>query len=119
MTSDPENLRLRIITLEGRVAELSAELVRTGTDAQAARILASGADHDVSEVRAELRAHLSALNALREGQLDLANRLTGMESELRGEMQGIETKMHGGFAKAADTQREILGILTRLEAREG
>jgi hypothetical protein len=37
-------------------------------DAVAARVLAAGADRDISEVRTELRAPTAALNALREIQ---------------------------------------------------
>ena len=56
--------------VEREVARLRGELVIARTDAGAARVLAAGADHDVAEVRAELRAHTQALNALRETQLE-------------------------------------------------
>ncbi|CAN5407108.1 hypothetical protein BH23ACT9_BH23ACT9_31400 [soil metagenome] len=46
------------------------QLASTSIDAQAARTLAGGADRDVSEVRAELRAHTQVLNALRETQVE-------------------------------------------------
>jgi len=48
----------------------------TSSDAAAARVLAGGADRDVSEVRAELRAHTQALNALRETQLEQAQKMS-------------------------------------------
>ncbi|RZQ64363.1 hypothetical protein [Amycolatopsis suaedae] len=60
--------------LAGRVARLErqvAELAERAADSAAARVLAAGADRDVAEVRAELRAHTGALNALRENQIDL------------------------------------------------
>jgi hypothetical protein len=47
------------------------EITFVRTDAAAARVLAAGADHDVSEVRAELRAHTRSISALREDQVAL------------------------------------------------
>lgn len=51
------------------------ELTVARTDAEAARVLASGSDHDVSEVRAELRAHLRAIGALREDHVALQQQM--------------------------------------------
>ena len=48
--------------LEREVARLREQVALTASDAAAARVLAAGADHDVAEVRAELRAHTQALN---------------------------------------------------------
>jgi len=59
-----------VARLERDVARLREEVALAGTDAGAARTLASGADRDVSEVRAELRAHMQVLNALRHTQLE-------------------------------------------------
>ena len=47
---------------EREVARLREQVALTASDAAAARVLAAGADHDVAEVRAELRAHTQALN---------------------------------------------------------
>lgn len=66
-----EELAQRVARLERQVAELSDR----SADAAAARVLAAGADHDVAEVRAELRAHTGTLNALREDQIDLREEL--------------------------------------------
>ncbi len=67
---DSDNLETRVATLEHEVARLREQAALTSSDAAAARMLAPGADHDVSEVRAELRAHTQGLNALRETQLE-------------------------------------------------
>jgi len=56
-------------TLEARVTALEAEMVVVRREVAAARALAAGADRDVAEYRAELRAHTRTLNALRETQL--------------------------------------------------
>jgi hypothetical protein len=66
-------------------------------------VLASGADHDVTEVRAELRAHTQALNALRETQLD-------HDSELRS----LRTEMREGFATLKLGQDQITALLERI-----
>jgi isocitrate lyase len=59
----------RVTALENEVGRMRDELTVARTDAEAARVLASGSDHDVSEVRAELRAHMRAIGALREEQV--------------------------------------------------
>jgi hypothetical protein len=56
--------------LEVRVAALESEMVVVRQEVAAARALAAGADRDVAEYRAELRAHTRTLNALRETQLE-------------------------------------------------
>ncbi len=55
-----DEVELRLGRLEHEVVELREQLALTRSDASAARVLAAGADHDVSEVRAELRATPSA-----------------------------------------------------------
>lgn len=62
-----EDLSERVARLERQVADLRER----SADAGAARVLAAGADRNVAEVRAELRAHTGTLNALREDQVDL------------------------------------------------
>jgi hypothetical protein len=59
--------------LEARVTALEEKMSQARHDAAAARILANGADRDVSELRQDLRGHTKVLNALRETQLDKAN----------------------------------------------
>jgi chromosome segregation ATPase len=56
--------------LAQRVAAIEAELAVVRQEAAAARALAAGADRDVAEYRAELRAHTRTLGALRETQLE-------------------------------------------------
>lgn len=74
---DPgDDLENRVAVLERAVARLREQAALTSSDAAAARVLAAGADHDVAEVRAELRAHTQALNALRETQLEQGQRMT-------------------------------------------
>jgi antitoxin (DNA-binding transcriptional repressor) of toxin-antitoxin stability system len=51
------NLENRTALLEREVARFGEQVALTASDAAAARVLAAGANHDVAEVRAELRAH--------------------------------------------------------------
>jgi chromosome segregation ATPase len=67
---DDNALESRLAVVERELARLREEVSTIRTDSQAARVLAAGADRDVTEVRAELRAHTQALNALRETQLE-------------------------------------------------
>lgn len=60
-------------------------------------MLASGADRDVSEVRAELREHTLSLRALRETQLEQGRAITG----LRQDMMELRQAMQDGFATMA------------------
>ena len=83
---EPPALEARVEILEREVARLRELRERLGLiagDAAAARVLAAGADRDVSEVRAELRAHTTVLNALREDQLALHTELGVLRTETR------------------------------------
>jgi chromosome segregation ATPase len=62
-------------------------------DASAARVLAAGADRDVTEVRAELRAHTQSLNALRETQVEQGNQLQDLRAEMRAGFATLNTGM--------------------------
>jgi len=68
--SSPDSVENRLTALERQVAHLREQNAFIASDASAARTLAAGADRDVSEVRAELRAHTQVLNSLRETQLE-------------------------------------------------
>ena len=61
----------RVTALEAEMGRMREELTTVRADAAAARVLAGGADHDVSEVRGELRAHTRAIGALHEDQVAL------------------------------------------------
>jgi chromosome segregation ATPase len=84
-----DDLEARVRVLEETVGRLRDEVVLSRTDAAAARELAAGADRDVSEVRAELRAHTQTLNALRENQLDLQSEVRAGFAEMRTGMGQI------------------------------
>lgn len=97
----------RFARLEHDVAELREQVALAKSDAAVARVLAAGADRDVSEVRAELRAHTQSLNALRQTQLEQGR----MIDELRQEM-------HNGFATMATGMAQITALLTETKRSE-
>lgn len=93
--------------LERDVANLRGELTLISSDASAARALAAGADRDVSEVRAELRAHTSALNALRQTQLAHGQAL----ERLRESFQQQTSETSEGFAMLRSGMAQIVSLL--------
>ena len=98
------------------IRELRAEIALVAADAQAARTLAAGADRDVSEVRAELRAHTRVLNALRETQAQQGRAIAELRGEftgLRGEFTELRLEMRTGFATLASGMGDITRLLQR------
>ena len=121
-----DDIETRLAIVERDVTQLREQLALTISDAGAARMLAAGADHDVSEVRAELRAHTQALNALRETQLEQGREMReGFaeqgrridEQSRRIDEQGRE--MREGFATLATGMAQITALLTNLGESEG
>jgi len=106
--TDPHDLDHRVTVLESEVARLRELAALTTSDAAAARVLAGGADRDVSEVRAELRAHTQALNALRETQLEQGQTLAA---------QG--QAMAEGFATLGTGMAQITVLLESLAGSAG
>ncbi len=137
MPDPADDFETRLTVLEREVARLREQTVLTSSeataargDAAAARVLAAGADHDVSEVRAELRAHIQVLNALRDTQLEQAREMRQGFAEMRAEMRedfaGTRAEMHEGFAemregfaKQAIGMAEITALLTKIAEPEG
>jgi HAD superfamily hydrolase (TIGR01509 family) len=109
-----DDLESRVTSLEHEVVRLREQVAITSSDAAAARVLASGADRDVSEVRAELRAHTQGLNALRETQLELRE----TQLEQGRELVGLRQEMREGFATLSTGMAEIAMLLTKITAAE-
>lgn len=114
MADSDNNLETRVGILEREVARLREQAALTSSDAAAARVLAVGADHDVSEVRSELRAHTRALNALRETQLEQGQAITSIQQELAEQGRAIvslDQKMSAGFATLNTGMAQIAALL--------
>ncbi|MHA4949291.1 hypothetical protein ACX27O_18415 [Micromonospora sp. SD19] len=101
--------------LAQRVATLEAEVGVLRQEAAAARALASGADRDVADYRAELRGHTRTLNALRETQLEQGQAITGLGEKVDQltVTVGHLRDQHGAHLT------EIVGLLNRLIDRDG
>lgn len=101
--------------LEARVEALESQVRGIREDAAAARVLAGGADRDVSAFSARLDVHKALLDALRETQIEHGQRIGEMDGRLTGRIDGLEQEMRSGFGMVAVGQAEILALLTRLD----
>ena len=97
--AEPNDLEARVAALEAQVAELAELVQHSRQDAAAARVLAGGADRDVSEFRGEIRdfraASTASFNAMRE---DLADQRTQMNTgfaEMRGKLDATAAGIGG------------------------
>ncbi|MGH3767061.1 MAG: permease [Pseudonocardiaceae bacterium] len=103
----PDDLEHRVAALETKVRELADRVRSSEQDAAAARVLAGGADRDVTEIRDEIRGFrqgtTSSFNAMREDLTDL-----------RQQMSTGFTEMRGKFDAAAAGQQQIVDLLTTL-----
>lgn len=132
MASDDEagDVERRLQRLEDQQEELRDGVQQARADAGAARVLAAGADRDVSEVRSELRAHTRSLTALRDTQREMAVEMQalgvglrelraevgGLRAEVGGlnsEVGGLERRMTDGFATVHTGMRHITVLLER------
>lgn len=126
MPDRDDNFEARLVVVEREVARLreranltNAEVSTARADAAAGRALAAGADHDVSEVRAELRAHRQSLNALRETQLEHSQRINALTQEMHEGFADIRAEMRKGFAIQATGMAQITALLTKIIGSEG
>jgi hypothetical protein len=105
--AEPDDLEARVAALETQVRELSERVRGSEQDAAAARVLAGGADRDVSEIRSEIRdfrqATTSSFNAMREDLTDL-----------RHQMNNGFTGMRGKLDATAAGQQQIVNLLNTL-----
>ncbi len=106
----PDDIETRVTILEREVVRLRDQVALTSSEAAAARVLAAGADHDVSEVRAELRAHTQALNALRETQLEQGRAIAGLDQRVAG----LERKVAGLDQRVTSLDQKIAGLDQRV-----
>jgi len=107
-----------VSALEEQVRELDERVRHSRQDAAAARVLAGGADRDVTEIRREGREFREqnnrVLNAVREDLTDLSSRVDSLSSRVDSGF----TEMRGKFGAAAAGQEQIAGMLSVLIARE-
>jgi hypothetical protein len=82
-----------VIKLEDRVTKLEREMVEVRRDVE-------------STIRAELRAHIKTLEALRETQLEMGAKMDREFAEVRGEIAGVHTEMRTEFVNVRSEMRE-------------
>lgn len=108
----PDELEARVAALETQVRELAVRVRTSEQDAVAARVLAGGADRDVTEIRGEIhdfrQATTSSFNTMREDLTDL-RQLTN---------NGF-TEMRGKFDATAAGQQQIVELLNTLIGQQG
>jgi hypothetical protein len=104
----------RVTALETQVQELTEQVRHNAQDAAAARVLAGGADRDVTETRAEIRdfrqASTSSFNAMREDFTDLRKEMNSRFAEVD---KGF-AEIRGRLDAAAAGQQQIVGLLNTL-----
>ncbi|MCV7046848.1 hypothetical protein H7J08_19575 [Mycobacterium frederiksbergense] len=109
MASD--ELEQRVSALEEQVRDLKGRVGSTERDAAAARVLAGGADRDVSEITTEIRefkqATVASFNATREDLLDLRGYVDGRFDQID---RGF-AEMRGRFDAAAAGQQQIVELI--------
>jgi len=110
--AQPNGLEDRVAALEIRVQELADGMRTSEQDAAAARVLAGGADHDVAQIRGEIRdfrqATTSSFNATREDLADLRTNVDNGFTEMRGKLDA-----------AAAGQQQIVDLLNTAIIQQG
>lgn len=105
--AQPDDLEPRVAALETQVQDLAERVRHSEQDAAAARVLAGGADRDVTEIRGEIRdfrqATTSGFNAMRDDLTDLRQRVDNGFTEMRGKLDA-----------AAAGQQQIVDLLNTL-----
>ena len=94
-----------MIKLEDRVTKLEREMVEVRRDL-------------VGTIRAELRAHIKTLEALRENQLDMGARMDrefaevrGEIADVRGEVADLRGEVREGFTKINIGMAQMTALL--------
>lgn len=108
--------------LEARVGALETQMRSVRQDAAAARVLAGGADRDVSAFGAKLDAQQQLLEALRETQIEHGRRLDGHDGRfdhLEQRFDSLESQMWQGFTNLERGQNVILDLLRRRNGHDG
>jgi chromosome segregation ATPase len=124
--AQPSDLETRVTALEGQVRELTDRVRHTEHDAAAARVLAGGADRDVTELRAEIRdfreQNTRVLNALREDLTDLRSRVDERFAQVDQRFAKVDdgfAEMRGKLDASAAGLQVITDMLATLVSQHG
>ena len=115
--------------LEARVSALENQMRGVRQDAVAVRVLAGGADRDVSAFGAKLDSQQRLLEAVRETQIEHGRRLAGHDGRfdhvegrfdhLEQRFDALESQMWQGFTNLERGQNVILDLLRRRNGHDG
>ncbi|GAA1259274.1 hypothetical protein GCM10009609_22800 [Pseudonocardia aurantiaca] len=124
--SRPDDLESRVTALETQVRELTDRVRHSQHDAAAARVLAGGADRDVTEIRAEIRdfrqATTSSFTAMRQDLADLRQQMDDRFRQVNDgfhQVDGGFTEVRGRLDAAAAGQQHIVDLLNTLIDQQG
>jgi hypothetical protein len=99
-----------------RLSKVEHEVARAREDAAAARVLAGGADRDVSAMQTELRAHTRSLEALRKTQLEQSREMRDgfarVDGEMRDGFERVDAETRRSYSMLAQGQQRITELLT-------
>ncbi len=116
--ADPDDLDARLRNVEREVEGLKTENKELRRDVSAARVLAAGADQDVSNMHAAFRAQTMVLNAMRETQLEHGKRIGGLDQRMGGldqRMDGLDQRMGGLDQRMDGLDQRMDGLDQRMD----
>ncbi len=119
--ADPDDLDARLRNVEREVEGLKTENKELRRDVSAARVLAAGADQDVSNMHAAFRAQTMVLNAMRETQLEHGKRIGGLDQRMGGldqRMDGLDQRMDGLDQRMDGLDQRMDGLDQRMAGLE-
>jgi outer membrane murein-binding lipoprotein Lpp len=108
------DLEARVRDLEHEVLRLKDSVEISRADASAARVLAGGADRDVSDVKTLLRAHTQTLNALRETQVEQGQKLTRLDAkvdQMDAKVDHLDAKVDRALGLLSTGTAQIVAML--------
>jgi outer membrane murein-binding lipoprotein Lpp len=108
--------------LEGRVTALEVQMRNVRQDAAAARVLAGGADRDVSALAAKVDANTRLLEALRETQVEdhaAIVDLKGDVASLKGDVGGLKGDVGGLKGDVGGLKSDVGGLKSDVGGLKG
>lgn len=115
----PDELEVRVAALETQVRELVDRARHTEQDAAAARVLAGGADRDVTNLGIKVDANRQAINALGEQTRERFDAVDRRFDALEGKVDNGFTEIRGKLDATAAGQQQIVGLLNTLIGQQG
>lgn len=114
-----DDLEARVAALETQVRELVDRMRHTEQDAAAARVLAGGADRDVTDLEIKVDANRQAINALGEQTAGRFDRLEEKFDRLEEKVDNGFAEMRGKLDVTAAGQQQIVTLLNSLVGQQG